>query len=93
MPLAQRVCKSTLSGGLGELGPQNGGRGASPRLLRSSPATNVRNAGFPGLPVIFVLWIVLIRGGGSQSPRGAGAGGSPPARFFTEDEICVDGSR
>jgi hypothetical protein len=24
MPLAQRVCQSTLSGGLGELGPQNG---------------------------------------------------------------------
>jgi hypothetical protein len=50
MPLAQRVCKSTYSGGLGELGPQKGGT----RLLRSSPATTVRNAEFPGLPAFFV---------------------------------------
>jgi hypothetical protein len=35
--------------------------------------------------------MVLI-GRGSQSPRGEGAGGSLPVRFFTEAEICVHGS-
>jgi hypothetical protein len=30
MPLAQRVCRSTLSGGLGELVPQIGGNGGHP---------------------------------------------------------------
>jgi hypothetical protein len=53
MPLVQRVCKSILSGGLGELGPQNGGSGGHPpgccgaAQQRNSPPSAVCLRRFP----------------------------------------------
>jgi hypothetical protein len=40
MPLAQRVCQSILSGGLGELGPQKGGTGGMPPVTAEQPSNN-----------------------------------------------------
>jgi hypothetical protein len=47
MPLTQRVCQSTLSGGLGELGPQKGGSGGHPPVAAEQPSNERQECRIP----------------------------------------------
>jgi hypothetical protein len=70
MPLAQRVCQSTLSGGLGELGPQKGG---SP-VAAEQPSNERQECRIPRSANDFCVMDSADSGGG-VSPHVAGGRG------------------
>jgi hypothetical protein len=75
MPLAQRVCQSTLSGGLGELGPQKGGSGGIPPVAAQQPNNERQEGRIPRSASDFCV---------IDSSDSGGAGGSPPVRLVKQ---------
>jgi hypothetical protein len=55
MPLAQRVCQSILSGGLGELGPQKGGSGGMPPGCCGAAQQQTKSVYTPSAPTVGIV--------------------------------------
>jgi hypothetical protein len=91
MPLAQRVCQSILSGGLGELGPQNGGRGGCPPVAAEQPSNERQECRMPRSASDFCGMDSSDSGGGGESvpthPRYVGK--SPGEVFHRRRDLCT----